>query len=62
VAEIALQFTDEFGDARVEELKLLSWINRHGELSIQSIPSGPRHDMLLWLLSNDLETLIDLMN
>src|SRR6266478_3392662 len=44
------QFTDPFGDARVEELKLLSWTAQHGELSFPSVPSGPWHDLLVSIL------------
>lgn len=50
------QFTEPFGDARVEELKLLSWTAQHGELSFASVPSGPWHDLLVSLVSNELLT------
>jgi diguanylate cyclase (GGDEF)-like protein len=50
------QFTEPFGDARVEELKLLSWNDRHGELFLMSIPSGPWHDLLVDVVSRELLT------
>jgi hypothetical protein len=50
------QFTEPFGDARMEELKLLSWIAQNGELSFASVPSGPWHDLLLSLVSTELLT------
>lgn len=48
------QFTESFGDARVEELKLLSWSGQHEELTFEVVPSGPWLDLLLWLVSSDL--------
>jgi diguanylate cyclase (GGDEF)-like protein len=54
------QFTEAFGDARVEELKLLSWTAQHGELSFASVPSGPWHDLLVALVSSELLTVFTL--
>ena len=54
------QFTVAFGDARVEELKLLSWTAQHGELSFASLPNGPWHDLLIFLISSELLTVFDL--
>jgi hypothetical protein len=50
------QFTEPFGDARVEELKLLSWTAQHGELSFASVPSGPWQDLLVALVWSELLT------
>jgi diguanylate cyclase (GGDEF)-like protein len=50
------EFTEPFGDARVEELKLLSWTAQHGELSFASVPTGAWHDLLLSLVSSELLT------
>jgi diguanylate cyclase (GGDEF)-like protein len=50
------QFTGPFGDARVEELKLLSWTAQHGELAFPSDPSGPWHDLILHLVWSELLT------
>jgi diguanylate cyclase (GGDEF)-like protein len=49
-------FTESFGDARVEELKLLSWAAQHGKLSLARVPSGPWHDLLIALVSRELLT------
>jgi diguanylate cyclase (GGDEF)-like protein len=50
---------DSFGDARLEELKVLSEIDRRGEVDITP-PAGPLRDMLAFLVSeslvNDLAT------
>jgi diguanylate cyclase (GGDEF)-like protein len=54
------QFTEPFGDARVEELKLLSWTAQHGGLSFTSVPSGPWHDLLVALVSSELLTVFTL--
>jgi len=54
------QFTESFGDARVEELKLLSWTAQHGGLSFSSVPSGPWHDLLVALVSSELLTVFSL--
>jgi diguanylate cyclase (GGDEF)-like protein len=54
------QFTEPFGDARVEELKLLSWTAQHGGLSFSAVPSGPWHDLLVGLVSSELLTVFDL--
>jgi hypothetical protein len=48
------QFTESFGDARVEELKLLSWFGRHEELTFEMVPARPWLELLLWLVSSDL--------
>lgn len=56
MAVLHFQFTETFGDARVEELKLLSWTDQHGELTFPSVPTGRWHDLLLSLVSNDLLT------
>jgi diguanylate cyclase (GGDEF)-like protein len=50
------QFTEPFGDARVEELKLLSWTAQQGELSFASVPSGPWGELLGSLVWNELLT------
>jgi hypothetical protein len=50
------QFPDPFGDARLEELKLLSWTVQHGELSLASVPTGPWHDLLVSLVSSEFLT------
>jgi hypothetical protein len=44
------EFAGPFGDARVEELKLLSWVAQHGELSFPKAPKGPWLDLLISLL------------
>src|SRR6266849_6221460 len=53
-----LQFTEPFGDARVEELKLLS-AAAYGRLEIvsSSMPDGPWRDLLVSLVWNDLVTM-----
>ncbi len=56
MATLPFQFTDPFGDARVEELKLLSWTAQHGELCFASVPSGPWHDLLVSLVASELLT------
>jgi len=56
MVEPRFNFTDDFGDARLEELRLLSWTERHGELSLDSAPEGPWHDLLLSLIARDLLT------
>jgi diguanylate cyclase (GGDEF)-like protein len=50
------QFAEPFGDARVEELKLLSWTAQHSELSFHSVPTGPWHDLLVALVLSELLT------
>jgi diguanylate cyclase (GGDEF)-like protein len=50
------EFTDPFGDARVEELRLLSWTAQHSELCFPSVPSGPWHDLLVSLVWSELLT------
>lgn len=50
------QFTELFGDARLEELKLLSWADSQGGLSFPSVPTGPWQDLLLALVSDEILT------
>ncbi len=50
------QFTEPFADARVEEMKLLSWTAQHGELCFPSVPGAPWHDLLVSLVLSDLLT------
>ncbi len=50
------QFTKEFGDGRVEELKLLAWTDEKGQLSVQPRPKGPWQDLLAHLLWTELLT------
>jgi len=50
------QFPESFGDARVEELRLLSWTDQHSGMSFASVPGGPWHDLLISLVSRDLLT------
>src|SRR5262249_57145980 len=50
------KFTEPFGDARVEELKLLFWTAQHDGLAFHSVPSGPWHDLLVSLVSSGLLT------
>ena len=60
MAVLDFQFTEPFGDARVEELKLLSWTAQHGELSFASVPVGPWHDLLVSLVSSELLTVFSI--
>jgi diguanylate cyclase (GGDEF)-like protein len=49
------RFPDEFGDARVEELRLLSWTDQHDELVFAWMPKRrPWHDLVVSLVSNNL--------
>jgi len=50
------EFTEPFGDARVAELRLLSWIDQHEQLTIPSIADGPWRDLFASVLLNDLLT------
>lgn len=52
----SFQFPELFSDARVEELKLLSWTAQHGPLALASVPTGPWHDLLVYLVLSDLLT------
>jgi diguanylate cyclase (GGDEF)-like protein len=56
VAQNDFPFTDPFGDARVEELKLLSWTAQHGKLTFPSVPIGPWHDLLVALVIGEIVT------
>jgi hypothetical protein len=47
---------DSFGDARVAELRLLSWVAQHDEVDVPSPAPGPWHDLLIALVSSDLLT------
>ena len=49
-------FAEPFGDARVAELRLLSWVDLHGETKLPPVASGPWHDLLVALVSTDLLT------
>jgi diguanylate cyclase (GGDEF)-like protein len=50
------EFAEHFGDARVEELKLLSWVARHGSLWFNTEPSVAWQDLLVALVSGELLT------
>jgi hypothetical protein len=56
MAATTFQFPESFGDARVEELTLLSWAVKEGELRFASVPSGAWHDLLVHLVWNELLT------
>jgi diguanylate cyclase (GGDEF)-like protein len=56
VTELPFPFTEPFGDARIEELRLLSWAEQQGRLSIPPAPYGPWRDLLVALVSNELIT------
>jgi diguanylate cyclase (GGDEF)-like protein len=49
-------FAEPFGDARLEELKLLAWTAEHGGLAFPEVPSGPWHDLLVSLVWSELLT------
>jgi diguanylate cyclase (GGDEF)-like protein len=48
------RFPDEFADARVEELKLLSAATQSDTLYVAPVPPGAWHDLLVSLVSDDL--------
>jgi hypothetical protein len=55
---VNLDFPDSFGDARLEELKLLSWTDQRGELTFASVPSGAWQDLLVSLVWSGLLTAV----
>lgn len=49
-------FAEPFGDARVAELRLLSWVDQQGEASVPPVAHSPWQDLLVALVSTDLLT------
>jgi diguanylate cyclase (GGDEF)-like protein len=56
MADQAFTFGDLFGDARLAELRLLSWIDQRGEASLPPVAAGPWRDLLIALVSTNLLT------
>ena len=54
--ESPFAFTEPFGDARVAELRLLSWADQQGHLKISPVPEGPWRDLLDAVISNEFVT------
>ncbi len=49
-------FNEPFGDARVAELRLLSWIERNAKTTVPPLPDGAWRDLVLALISHDFLT------